>query len=78
MPMRSAAVASPRATNVSMTSSRRALRARSTIAAHARSQVLQRAELELLHGALRAPQRGRHVVDALDGDVAIEARTRWL
>src|SRR5712691_9369860 len=62
---RNAAVASPRATMASTVSSRRSVRGRSVMATHALSQVLQRAELELLDGPFGAVESGRHLADAL-------------
>src|SRR4030095_1184168 len=67
---RNAAVASERATMASMVSSRRSARSRSAMATHALSQVLQRAELELLDCAFRALESGRHLANALLFDEA--------
>src|SRR5688572_905139 len=48
-----------------MVSSSRSIRGRSAMTTHVLSQVLQRPELELLDGAFRAVERGRHLANAL-------------
>src|SRR5215471_6475862 len=65
-----AAVASPRATTRSTISFTRSARACSAMATHASAQVLQRAELKLLDGALRPLERRGHVTNALLVDEA--------
>src|SRR5262245_8003451 len=67
---RNAAVPSERATMASMVSSRRSARSWSAMATLALSQVLQRAELELLDCAFRALESGRHLANALLFDEA--------
>src|SRR5215831_3516381 len=67
---RNAAVASPRATSRSTISFTRSARACSAMATHASAQVLQRAELKLLDGALGPIERRGHVANALLVDEA--------
>src|SRR5215831_13952397 len=62
---RNATVASPRATTRSTISFTRSARACSAMATHASAQVLQRAELKLLDGALGPIERRGHVANAL-------------
>src|SRR5215471_9918864 len=67
---RNAAVASPRATTRSTISFTRLARSCSAMATHASAQVLQRAELKLLDGALGPIERRGHLANALLVDEA--------